>query len=840
MLSALLLFGLIGSSGHITLEEHQFPSRGFAISAPSDDWDVGKGSKTDAGYLVDVSRSGSGGVVAVSVLTDSVGQKVDADAARDAAIKTVAGRDQYIEHQVLQGIDIDGLSASGVDIEWDVASIGAFRTRLWYVVDAGEAYMLKAQAPVADWDEYESEFQTFFASFKRIERTPEDETASLVSQLAAKCGSELDWAADWETAAQRAKAKGCHVLVVVRAYPGFDVPDVTRISTFMDEDLVRLLKAEVVPLRLEKGMPAPMRDSETYGMGPSTFGTGLLLCDSDGNVLADTPQHRPSAVLRWLWSELPRHAGPDRRVPHEDRFEHALERALRGEFAEVVALLDAETPGLKGAELGRAEEVRARIHMLRHEGPEALAAIDRALAADPGTGVTLACQRAEVLLRENRVEDARRALEPALADEADEAFPKALFLASTIEQYESGVLAARPLRERLVKDHSDSRWAWLAAAMLENEALLLAGGRKMRLEWPDPKVLATAAEPLAAPVPRSGMKDAERDALRWLADTQLESGEWPSLIDAGRAQGDVPNEISTAIDAIATRTLLQNGKAHRDAASKGLARLLEIDALRRANPTPPVYMDYTAWAAWAQLELIADALESELAEGEELRAFGDRLIGDLGDRVRQNGGWSYYLSGNLDGENAVEQSISFTTAAVVIGLIRARDAGIDVPDKLVEGALDCLEAMRGETGLFAYMLHYPSGFAQHGGPVGSAGRGPACELALFLGGRSSEERLGSTLELFDRYAHGLAGEVGKALMHAGEDSVGSHYPFFDYLMAARASQHVPRKQRRKLSIRVVELVLAARLADGSFQDTPITGQSFGTAAALQTLRALRD
>ena len=816
----------------------EFPEGGFEISAPGEDWVVEDGQRTDEGYRVIVRRGAPGAGIVLGVLTADVGPEIGAQEARDAAVRSLAARATYIEHDLLAERTIDGLEASGVDVRFGLEGGGEVRSRLWYVVSDGQAWLLSAQGPADRWGETAEALRALAASFGRIERAPADPRLDRIAALAARCGSELAWAANWQEASDRARSEGRHVLVVVRSYRGFDLPDAMRTTTFMDEDLVALLRSEVVPLRLEDGMDAPMREAAVYGMGPSTFGRALLLCDPDGNVLADTPRYRPALVLRWLWSELENHPAPGRRAVPEDALAAALARARRGDRSVLGELRDM-APGLTGEARVRASVVLGRAAILFAEPRIALWCLDWGIAADMEGAVEARCLKASVLVAEGDLAGAREALAPALEREGDPEFPRALHVASALDQLAGGLASARPRRERLVDEFPDSRWAWLAAAVLENEELLAASKRKPRIAWPDPDLLELATEAARAPYEPDDSGAVRPAAVEWLIGARTEDAGWPSLDEIGRSETELPGLITCAVDAIAARTLLPEGEGGRAAAESALSHLLEVDARRRGADEPAVYMDYTAWAAWAQLELVAAALEAGAGEADELRSLGGRLVGDLEARVRKNGGWSYYLSGSADGADAPEQSISFTTAAAIIGLHRARSAGIAVPDELVEGALDCLEAMRSEAGFFAYMLHHPSGVAQHGAPIGAAGRGPACELALFLGGRSSPERLGRSLDLFVLHADGLAGEVGKALMHAGEGAVGCHYPFFDYLMAARATLNLRDEDRSRYALVLEELVLRARLEDGSFQDTPLLGPVFGTAAAIETLRHLR-
>ena len=166
--------------------------------------------------------------------------------------------------------------------------------------------------------------------------------------------------------------------------------------------------------------------------------------------------------------------------------------------------------------------------------------------------------------------------------------------------------------------------------------------------------------------------------------------------------------------------------------------------------------------------------------------------------------------------------MSFTTAAVVIGLCRCRDVGVEVGDELLERGLDCVERARGDNGAFAY-----SSGSQRPRPTnrpGAAGRGPLCELALWRGGRGSLRRLGGALDIFGEHRAGLHKELGKVLMHAGPDTQGCHYLFFDYATAAIAVRELPDAARARHREWLLELILPARSVEGGFRDTPINAE----------------
>lgn len=85
----------------------------------------------------------------------------------------------------------------------------------------------------------------------------EDE-ATRLRERAGRCGSELTWAADWQAAAARARDEQKLVLVSFQNYPGFELGELASLGPFMDPDIIALVEARLVPLRLKLGMESPL------------------------------------------------------------------------------------------------------------------------------------------------------------------------------------------------------------------------------------------------------------------------------------------------------------------------------------------------------------------------------------------------------------------------------------------------------------------------------------------------------------------------------------------------------------------------------------------------------
>lgn len=687
----------------------------------------------------------------------------------------------------------------------------------------------------------------------RVQEAGSEEETDLQA-LAARCGEELRWAKDWPEAAQRAEVERKPVLAIAWFYPGFQLTDGVRTVFAMDPDVIELVNERFVPLRLELGMDVPFAAQESYGISGTAFGSALLVVAPDGRVLADCPFLLPTLAYDFLVSALAKHPEyPGALVPEDlPPEERVLRLAARGEFAEALELLDPRDGGLPHARSASALLCRARIHRLtRKPGrwarlmgasweQDALRTLKAAYSCEPGLLLSaLELEEIELHIQSGRMAEARAACEHLVQEHPTSAEARAAaYLLGSLDFHVGKPAEAEARWRALAREHPESRWAWLAAATLLTPRAELELG--LRLAGPEEDLRESLRESPWTPLPSSLAEAAAHAGLIRLLETQREGGTWP---DPSELEGDpeLPNAVSAAIDALAARALL----AHRErsdcrrAAERAHRALLAARA--SAEPaTGPAYMVYEVWSLSVWLELLADLREARLIDEEELRTLGAELARELLGLQRSNGGWSYFQSVSLD-EDApkLEQSISFVTASVVLALIRAHGAGIEVDEEALQRALDCLEAMRGENGTFAYMLWPGQGGGTGEAQVaGAAGRSPVCELALLRGGRSDLARLRGALELFFRHASTLAKERGKALMHAGAEGQGCHYVLYDYATAAQAIAELPEEERLPCRERLLELVLETRRLGGSFLDAPILGTTSSTALALLAVRAL--
>lgn len=555
-------------------------------------------------------------------------------------------------------------------------------------------------------------------------------------------------------------------------------------------------------------------------MGPLTFGRALLVVNPDGEVLAETQQVSGTAAYDFLRRALEAHAEPAPTRGSTDRLEQVRAALRRGEHTRAFELLGER-------EDAAARLLRADLYRRERRGEEALAELERA-DAEAGTPLPAAkLARARILMAQGRDAEALAALDQPV-------LPEAVYRAAVLRLRSKELEQAQTMLRGLTLSFPEDPWAWAAAALLISPYIEL--GLPPGTEWPPDDAMGILVKPPAAPLPVRDARRALEGGLAWLLESQRDDGSWPNAVEVGAARGAPPHDFILADAALAGRALLAADE--REAAAAALAFLVEADRRRRAEPPIVAYMNYAVWSRAAVLWFLSDALDAELGDEEELRAFAQRMVEGLGAIQQPNGGWSYYLSGELNGR-AVAQSISFVTAFDLLALVRAREAGLEIPTGMVEAGLEVLASTRGENGTFAYFAHPGKPPAPTGRP-GAAGRGVLCDWALLRGGAGDAGQLEESFELFSEERMGIAKEVGKVLMHAGPDGQGCHYPLFDYAMAAEAIGALPKSARKRHRLWLTELLMQTRSAEGSFRDTELNGFPVGTALAVLALQKLSD
>lgn len=742
-------------------------------------------------YVYDRKPEGSGSTLAS--VADAAAKKLESAGVRDLE----RGDSTLGEHEVLW---LRGRK--------DDERLGAYVVEYRFLASAPSIYALQLAAPPEDGaaratlDRIAVSFELFPP--KSAARDPDRER---LLELAARCGSEIEWATDWESAAKSARAQSKPILVLYENYKALDLPHTAASGPFMDPDLVALVRERFVALRLAVGVDAPFRDPEVFGIGPHAWGTAFLFVDDSGRVLRETSVRDPTFLADLAREVL----GSADKLPRDDSTAagHRLRAAFRRRHREGEGAL---------------EELRAA----RRTGDET---VDRECDAD----------EAVILMRLGRHAEARAAFEQiAASDPPSPRAAEAMFWLGAYEVLADSGKGPRTSWNRLVDEREDDRWAWKAAANLLDAGAMIHGVEP--LDWPEQEVLESATPPGRKPLPPSALDRAEATAVAFLVDTQRDDGSWIVPADAFGVGHSLYTPAVTAICAASlVPTASSPGPAQQGATSalsKALRHALDLRAKGSLDAGKDLAGVYSIWGRTYVLSLLASTTRAKIGDAEEIDEAMSALLASIEGSQHVNGGWPYvFLPGDTSGES-FDPSASFLTAGVVSVLLEAREVGAKVSPLVLDRALDFLASLRQSDGSYRYMRDLPNARVGDDFPE-AAGRGPACAFALHRGGRAELDRVRSALAQFLAHRPGFRKEWHKALCHTAPEGFGSHYLFFDYLFAARAARLLPRSERERARIAILEDVLAERFADGSFEDIPLLGRAYGTAMAVMILHELR-
>jgi hypothetical protein len=349
--------------------------------------------------------------------------------------------------------------------------------------------------------------------------------------------------------------------------------------------------------------------------------------------------------------------------------------------------------------------------------------------------------------------------------------------------------------------------------------------------------------PAAAAVP---LRDALSAGVAWLLAHQAADGSFGAhhsarpieVLASFPGSQEAFRVATTALCVRALRAAAPGSKDAEQAAARALAFLIEDCAVKRQSGLE----HYNVWAFGYALRCFGEELlrDPRAARAGELRAACERLIGKLGRYQTLDGGWGYLSLGPVPTAQPSDTSMSFTTATILLGLERARAAGVAVPETLARRAVDEVRRSRLPDGAFLYgdyLRYVPRlGVNQRSG---SACRAPVCLLAL--------ERMGDPVALVEheraledllvRFPDYQKAGVRRPIPHESWFHVSGYFYLYGHAYAAEVLEKLPPARRRRAAELLVQAVMYCRDPDGSFWDYPLYAyhKPYGTAFALIAL-----
>jgi hypothetical protein len=292
------------------------------------------------------------------------------------------------------------------------------------------------------------------------------------------------------------------------------------------------------------------------------------------------------------------------------------------------------------------------------------------------------------------------------------------------------------------------------------------------------------------------------------------------LIEAG---GDSP-EVAAALD-------------------RSEAWLLEnLPVLRRATPDA-LYNNWGHAYSIHALKAMLDRQPKDPARREKILAEIKQQVDMLRRYECVDGGWCYYDM-VAHTQQPSGSTISFVTATGLVALYDAKQAGVDVPERLIRRAVASIHRQRKPD--FSYLYgEYLKNRPMHpvNRPGGSLGRSQACNLALRLWGDKdvTDEVLSAWLDRL--FARNLWLDMGRKrpIPHESWFSVAGYFFYYGHYYAALCIEQLPRPQRAEHQDQLAQILLRLQEKDGSWWDFPLYDyhQAYGTAFAIMALERCR-
>jgi len=382
------------------------------------------------------------------------------------------------------------------------------------------------------------------------------------------------------------------------------------------------------------------------------------------------------------------------------------------------------------------------------------------------------------------------------------------------------------------------------------------------LVWLPLRAVAEAVAAPAPPVPDAeaptvpGAKEVESAIARgvaFLVADQNPDGSWGS---ARRTKGlniyaPVPgahDAFRLAVTAMAVSALIESGLADSpgppaEALERGTVYLVEQLPKVRRGSADTLYNVWThAYGLKALVHLHARAAD-ESARG-ELAALMAQQVDRLVRYESVDGGWGYY-DFRAGTARPASSSTSFTTATCLVALHEAaRIEGVEVPERLLERALDSIQRQRkGDHSYFYGEYLWSRPLHDVNRPAGSLARSQACNHALRLFGDESitDEVIVEWLERLDERNGWLDIGRKRPVPHEAWFAIAGYFFYYGHYYAALVLEHLEEPARVHHRERLAAILLPLQEEDGSWWDFPFYSyhQPYGTAYAVMALTRCR-
>jgi hypothetical protein len=377
---------------------------------------------------------------------------------------------------------------------------------------------------------------------------------------------------------------------------------------------------------------------------------------------------------------------------------------------------------------------------------------------------------------------------------------------------------------------------------------LFAGADQATVEK-TPPLAETGPRPKAVPAPPTADIDAAIGrGIEFLLKNQNKNGSWGSadINRPGDIYAPVPGAhqaFRAAVTSLCISALIETG-GNRPEVADSLDRaeswlFQNLPHVRRA--TADTF--YNCWTHAYSIQALVRMLGRKPDDAERNKKIREliRQQFDMLDRYEVvDGGWAYYDM-DIGAKKPAGSSISFVTAAVLVGLAEARDIKEVCPQKLIDRAKASILRQRKPDFCYDYG-EYLKYRPQHpvNLPGGSLGRSQACNIAMRLWGDTQVTDAIIKNWLDRLFARNGWLDIGRKrpIPHESWFYVAGYFFYFGHYYAARCIDVLPEADRPEFQDQLAHVLLALQEKDGSWWDFPMFDyhKPYGTAFALMSLK----
>jgi hypothetical protein len=326
------------------------------------------------------------------------------------------------------------------------------------------------------------------------------------------------------------------------------------------------------------------------------------------------------------------------------------------------------------------------------------------------------------------------------------------------------------------------------------------------------------------------------DGVAFLESTQNPNGSWGTgtVTHGNEVEVSVPGShdaFRVAVASLCVMALREAGE--HEAHDRGVEFLLSHPDVRRGDAE----LLYNVWAH----AYIVQALSIESATNSDPRI--SEAINFHLDRMARyetyTGGWNYY-DFNGGAQQPAGGPTSFGTAAGLVALYHAHQAGYDISNDMVTRGLRRLAEMRMPNGAVLYGSDYkyepllPANMLR-----GSIGRAVATDFAMFLWGSPKVDPAVCRQALDNFFREHAALEMGRKtpMPHTSWYQTSGYYYYFDHYYAACLIELLGPDAKHQYASQLLDVILPHQEPDGSWWDYPMWDyhKAYGTAFAIMTL-----